>query len=147
MQDLGTILGLPVSLAASINNEGQVVGFAQNSNGDFSSTVAWIWQDGVMTDLNTLIPADSPWFLVEALGINDRGQITGYMLSRSTGEVTGFVLTPIEGSEDDSEENVSGAQSSPDRSSPVVLPENVRQLLRQRLNSRYRFLKPGLPRN
>ena len=75
--DLGTIYDLPVSVANGINNKGQVVGFSQDLNGDFSSTVAWIWQDGTMTDLNTLVAGDSPLFLIEALGINDRGQISG----------------------------------------------------------------------
>jgi hypothetical protein len=50
-----------------------------------------------MTDLNTLIAAGSPWFLLEALGINDRGQVAGYTFHTSTGEVHGFVATPCEG--------------------------------------------------
>jgi probable HAF family extracellular repeat protein len=137
MIDLGTILGLPVSLANGINNKGQVVGFSQDLNGDFSSTVAWIWQYGVMTDLNTLIPTHSPWFLIEALGINDRGQIAGPAFNISTGDFHGYLLTPCEASHGDSECEDEGAatavaQDETDQKHDVVIPENVRQLLLQR---------------
>jgi probable HAF family extracellular repeat protein len=90
--DLGTLPGLPVSLANGINNQGQIVGFSQDESGN--TTVPWIWQHGVMTDLNTLIPSDSPILLVEALGINDRGQITGFG-DLSDGEQRVYLLTPM----------------------------------------------------
>jgi hypothetical protein len=35
-------------------------------------------KDKVMTDLNTLIPADSGWYLQSALSIDDAGEIVGY---------------------------------------------------------------------
>src|SRR6266566_2946406 len=53
MTDLGTLPGIPGSLANGINNKGQVVGFSDDFSGN---TVALLWQNGVMTDLNTLIP-------------------------------------------------------------------------------------------
>jgi len=91
MTDLGTLPGRPVSLANAINNTGQVVGFSQAPNGN--NTVAWLWQNGLMTNLNTLIPPRSPMFLIEALGINNRGQIIGYG-SLPNGQVLGYLLTP-----------------------------------------------------
>jgi probable HAF family extracellular repeat protein len=91
MTDLGTLPGRLASLANAINNSGQVVGFSQDPNGN--NTIAWLWQNGVMTNLNTLIPAGSPMFLIEALGINNRGQIIGYG-SLSNGQVLGYLLTP-----------------------------------------------------
>ena len=91
MTGLGTILGLPVSLANAINDSGQVVGFSQDETGN--NTTAWIWQNGTMTDLNTLIPSGTPMYLLEALGVNRRGQITGYGLLPD-GEIRGYVLTP-----------------------------------------------------
>jgi probable HAF family extracellular repeat protein len=94
MQDLGTLYGLPVSWAQAINNKGQVVGFSQDLNSN--NTVASLWQDGVLTDLNTLIPPNSPLFLIEALGINDRGQISGYGFDSSTGEYPAFLATPCD---------------------------------------------------
>ena len=138
MADLGTLPGVPGSLATSINNEGQVVGFSDDFKGN---TVALLWQSGTMPDLNTLIPADSPWFLLEALGINDRGQIAGYAFNPSTGEVHGFVLTPVQGSED----SESIGQSSAGERRRVVLPENVLKLVQQR-PSFGRFVRaPNLP--
>jgi hypothetical protein len=58
--------------------------------------VAWIWQDGVMTDLNTLIPDASPYFLMEALSINDRSEIAGFMFDSSAVVAPGFVATPVQ---------------------------------------------------
>jgi probable HAF family extracellular repeat protein len=126
MSDLGNLPGLPQSVSNGINNHGQVVGFSQDANGDDSSSVAFLWQNGILTDLNTLIPADSPWFLMEALGINDRGQIAGFMSNTLTGEVHGFLLTPVQGTES----SPPAAQRSTSRRPLVVLPENVRQMLR-----------------
>jgi probable HAF family extracellular repeat protein len=136
MTDLGTLPGIPGSLAPSINNKGQVVGFSDDFNGN---TVALLWQNGTMTDLNTLIPADSPWFLLEALGINDRGQIAGYAFNASTGEVHGFVATPVQ-------DNENAAPATPVRGrAKVVLPESLRKLLRQRRRITFRGL--GAPRD
>jgi probable HAF family extracellular repeat protein len=45
-----------------------------------------------MKDLNTLIPANSGWFLQEARGINDAGQIVGS--GWNNGQYRAFVLTP-----------------------------------------------------
>ena len=50
----------------------------------------FIWQDGVMTDLNTLIPADSNLFIIAASNINERGQISG-MATVLTGPHTGKI--------------------------------------------------------
>jgi uncharacterized membrane protein len=41
---------------------------------------AFLWQGGVMTDLNSLIPAGSDVFLIQAHDLNDRGQIVGSAL-------------------------------------------------------------------
>lgn len=129
MTDLGTPSdSLPISQALGINDKGQVVGFAQDANGDESSSVALLWQDGILIDLNSLIPADSPWFLQEAFSINERGQIAGHMFNSSTGETHGFLATPVEVREDGARAERSGA-SRP----PVVLAENARQMLRRRM--------------
>jgi probable HAF family extracellular repeat protein len=91
ISDLGFLPGLPTSIANAINNQGLVGGDSQDANGDDFSAVAWIWQNGVMTDLNTLIPPGSPLFLMEALSINDRGEIAGFG-SLSNGDVGSFLL-------------------------------------------------------
>jgi probable HAF family extracellular repeat protein len=139
MQDLGTLPGIPGSLASSINNKGQVVGFSDDFKGN---TVPLIWQNGTMTNLNTLIPPNSPMFLIEALGINDRGQIAGYGLLTAKGEVHAFVATPCDENHGDSEcenegEGTAVARGDTNQRPNVVLPENVRRMLQQRLGSRY----------
>jgi len=68
--DLGT-LGGTISVAYGINASGQVAGFSYFANG--SGPRAFLWQNGVMTDLGTL-PGGS---ISQGLGINDSGQLVG----------------------------------------------------------------------
>lgn len=75
----------------SINNHGELAGFAFGANGP----VAFVWKNGTYTDLNTLIPADAPWYLLNAASINDAGQIAGYGVRTDTGEVHAYLATPI----------------------------------------------------
>jgi probable HAF family extracellular repeat protein len=51
------------------------VGSTQDSGGNWSH--AFIWQNLVMTDLNTLFPASSNLYATLANQINDKGQISG----------------------------------------------------------------------
>jgi uncharacterized membrane protein len=90
--DLGTIHGLPVSLANGINNKRQIVGFSQDLQSN--NTVAELWQGDATWDLNSVVSGSTHLFLVEALGINDRGQIAGYGLNTTTNEIHGFLATP-----------------------------------------------------
>ena len=67
-------------------------------NGLFSGKCrAYLWQDNVMKDLNALIPADSnldQLHLFFAFGINDAGEIAGWAVEKSTGDVHAFLATP-----------------------------------------------------
>jgi len=85
MQDLGT-LGGAYTIGYGINNgvanvhSVQVVGQSTTTaiNPDGSSVHhAFLWQNGVMADLNNLIPANSGWELTTAFGINDSQRIVG----------------------------------------------------------------------
>jgi probable HAF family extracellular repeat protein len=99
MQDLGTLAGDFLSVAPcchTINNRGQVVGFSLP--GPLGSGRAFLWQDGVMFDLNTLVPKGSPWYLQQALSINDDGQIVGF--GTIGGNVHAFLATPSDGDPD-----------------------------------------------
>jgi probable HAF family extracellular repeat protein len=77
--------------ATSINERRQVVGYSNDANFNFH---AWIWQDGVVSNLEDLIEPGSGLTgpLQLAFDINDWGEITG---STTTGQA--FLLTPIGG--------------------------------------------------
>jgi probable HAF family extracellular repeat protein len=92
---LKTLPGDVNSFGESINNQGQAVGSTQDSKGNWSH--AFIWQNGVMTDLNTLFPERSNLYATMANQINDKGQISGMAVVRSgphEGEVHAFLATP-----------------------------------------------------
>jgi probable HAF family extracellular repeat protein len=55
-----------------------------------------------MTDLNTLILSDSPWYLLEATSINDAGEIVGW--GTINGNVHAFLATPVDFRRLDSEQ-------------------------------------------
>jgi probable HAF family extracellular repeat protein len=74
------------SSAADVNDAGQVVG--RMSGG------AFVWKNGVLTNLNTVIPAGSGITLLEAYGINNAGQIVGRG-STATSSNRAFLLTPV----------------------------------------------------
>jgi probable HAF family extracellular repeat protein len=58
---------------------------------DTSFRIAFMF-DGTMHNLNDMIPATSGWFLQEAWGINDRGQIVGHGYLRGASHA--FLLLP-----------------------------------------------------
>jgi len=123
MKDLGALPGDAASLAIGINDSGEVVGISLDANFNLR---AYLWENGVMTDLNTLvstnplIPVRSTLFLASACSINSSGVITGFAIETTTGEVHGYLATPTASSG----ETAVSAQST--------LSENVRELLRQR---------------
>jgi probable HAF family extracellular repeat protein len=71
--DLGT-LGGSASSARGINDDGTIVG-GSLLPGD-EAHHAFVYAGGVMQDLNVRIAADAGWELVQALSINERGEIT-----------------------------------------------------------------------
>lgn len=73
-----------------INASGQVVGASVGPSG----ARAFLWQDGVMRDLNELAGPGLGGVLVSAQHINDAGVITGRMLEQSTGRTLPVVLRP-----------------------------------------------------
>jgi probable HAF family extracellular repeat protein len=89
MTDLGNLGGSSEGWA--INNAGVVVGDSYLADGITDD--AFIYSNGTMTDLNSLIPADSGWQLEAAYGINDNGDIVGYGLY--DGQTEAFELTAV----------------------------------------------------
>ena len=96
--DLGVLPEDFAAFATGINDRGQVVG--NNFDSSFNWSHGFIWQDGVMTDLNSLIPADSNLYIISASNINDSGQISGMGTVQSgpeKGTIHAFLLTPAKG--------------------------------------------------
>lgn len=90
--DLGVLPGYAKSSASGINDSGQVIGHLTTGLSG-GSTVAFLWEDGVMTDLNTLIPPGSGWTLKSASDINNDGQIVCWG-ETPNGQYHGCLLTP-----------------------------------------------------
>jgi probable HAF family extracellular repeat protein len=100
--NLGILPGEGAAFATGINNRAQVVGSTFNSTG---WSGGFIWQDNVLTDLNTVIRGDSNLYIVAASNINGRGQISGMatvMSGPNEGKIHAILLTPVEGRIDES---------------------------------------------
>src|SRR5579884_138755 len=94
MHDLGT-LGGKFSQANAINDRGQIVGYSSTASAPEFETDAFLYDNGSMIDLNSLLPAGSDFArLALASAINDRGQIVGYGITTG-GQAHAFLLTPL----------------------------------------------------
>jgi probable HAF family extracellular repeat protein len=95
MQDLGT-LGGTSSAGNAINAAGQITGYA-NTVGD-AAQHAFLYTNGAMVDLNTLIAPSSPLepyvTLSEGRDISDTGFIVADGIDARTGETHAYLLTP-----------------------------------------------------
>jgi probable HAF family extracellular repeat protein len=86
--NLGQLNGV-TGRPGAINHGGQIVGATSEV-----LERAWVWTgNGSIKDLNTLIPRKTGWFLQDARGINDAGQIVG--LGQHPNVNRAFLLTPI----------------------------------------------------
>ena len=118
--NLGTLPGDVTSVANDINASGQVVGVSCDAN---FNCRAFLWDKGVMMDLNSLIPPDSPLYLTYGGGINDRGEIAGTAVLKSNpNEQPAFLAIPAP-----------AAQIAGDSAQKIILPENIRASLQRRL--------------
>jgi len=73
LYSIGTLPGDSASYADGIDDSEDVVG-ASGHDGVYH---AFIYTNGKMVDLNSLLPANSGWILTEATAINNQGQIVG----------------------------------------------------------------------
>lgn len=126
MRDLGTLRqDDTLVLAESINDRGEVVGF---SCGPIDCR-GFHWQAGVMTDLNSFLPADSPLLIINAADINSRGQIAVQAWDQSVGDFVAAVLTPSGAAGG----SLEGAAQAKNVDRKVVVPEGVRGMLLRRI--------------
>jgi uncharacterized membrane protein len=124
-QDLGTYPADAFITVApccnNVNDAGQIVGFSIDSNFN-QRALLWQSKDKAPVDLNSLLPVDSPWFLVSPGGINDAGEITATAVNLNTFEVHAVVASPVVGI----------GPAARGATKPPVLPQHVRQLLQRR---------------
>ncbi|MBI5762852.1 MAG: DUF3466 family protein [Planctomycetes bacterium] len=83
--DLGILAAGQHSHAYGVNNAGRIVGT--------SADHGFVWEAGTLTDLNTLIPANSEWTIIKGTAINDTGIIVGE--ATRYGFAHGVKLTPF----------------------------------------------------
>jgi probable HAF family extracellular repeat protein len=93
MTDIGA-LGSSGSEAYGINDIGQVVySYKLDNDSGMEIQKAFLYEGGLMTDLNDLLSGSTGWDLHLASAINNSGQIVGYGTNPS-GQTHAFLLTP-----------------------------------------------------
>ena len=160
--DLGTLAGDCFSEAVAINSKGQVVGYSFSCASQTQRS--FLWENGSMVDLNTLIPPNSNLQLVETIAINDRGEIAGDGVPPGCGGDAAcghaYLLIPcdgdhanVEGCEDERENATTVTQRNPastNQTSTSVsqgsLTPEMLAALRARFARQYRDFATG-PRN
>lgn len=84
------------SEAHDINESGQVVGYVRYLDATAPAGCidhVFLWENGVMTDLNNAALSEPGWELISAGAINDSGQIVGGGKHNGIGRA--FLLTPV----------------------------------------------------
>jgi len=91
--DLGVLANTTATQATDINNNGWIVGRAIGHGPDGIQT-SFLYRDGQMVDLMSLIPSDSGWeMLFTAESVSDAGFITGTGIYQ--GETRAFRMAPV----------------------------------------------------
>jgi len=85
-----------ISEALGVNNHDQVVGLSQVVVGSTVENHAFIWQNGQMADLNSLVVPGTTLTLTIAQDINDLGVITGQATDPATGATVTFEAIPAD---------------------------------------------------
>jgi probable HAF family extracellular repeat protein len=131
--DLGTLEGDSISEATGINDEGEIIGTSFTAG--FASSRAFIWQNGKITDLNTLIQPSSNLYLISTGDINDRGEITGQACVLSNGACTSQLVAflGIPDFNDDFGEGASAAAQTESNSPKIAIPDSIREQLQRKL--------------
>ena len=122
IEDLGAVGDDVISLPFGMNSFGHIVGLSIGASG----VRAFLYKDGVMMDLNELVPPGSI-YLVYANDINDAGEISGGAVD-GAGEGRAYLAIP-----DPAAIASYSPQRDRKRTGKIHLPESVRRMIRQRL--------------
>lgn len=93
LSDLGTTGGAVTSHGLGINNLDQVVGTLVFDLNHGELNHGFLYSNGNMIDVNTLLPQNSGWVLRDAQAINDVGQIVGFGIIN--GQERAYLLSPV----------------------------------------------------
>jgi probable HAF family extracellular repeat protein len=147
MTDLGTVAGDACSGAKSINSQGQIVGWG--SADCYNEDHGFLWENGgPIVDLGTLVLPGSGVTLINAIYVNDRGEIAGWGVL-SNGDFRAVVLIPcdenhadVEGCDYDPVEAVTEAPVRPAQITPAraASPANLSPA---EMMTRFRSLTAG----
>jgi probable HAF family extracellular repeat protein len=97
--DLGTVTGDAYSAAVAVSERGLVLGVSLSAS--FAPRAA-LWHDGAATDMNTLVPTNSPLYLESACSTNEKGEIIGFAYLKSNpNESHAYLAKPVESSWDE----------------------------------------------
>jgi len=150
LKNLGVLGNDVCSYAIAINSREQVVGSSLETCGpDTGNVRAFLWERGIMFDLNTVIPKGSPLNLQFVETINDRGEIAGTGMD-SGGNTLAFLLVPCEAnSPDECKEEFGDVDKTAQQSPPSLTQQSriagrrsVRRILQPRLGPGPHILTP-----
>ena len=150
MQDLGVLPGDSVGAGLGLNNKGEVVGPSFAAPGPTGATPrAFLWADGKMYDLNALVPANSPLYLLIPYSINDSGQIAGFGAD-TNGDIHAFLATPCDRNHLESDWCKNDTDSEAAKADNVaarrtVVLSDARNLLQHRLRFNWFGIAPAPP--
>ena len=122
IKNLGTLPGDVASGAVAINDAGEIVGISIDPAGNLRAVY---WHNGIPVDLNTQVAAGSNLYLLWAADINDHGEITGWGVDTSTGEIHTYLAVPNRMHNG----TIPAVQFDSPAITPRELPDEVRQML------------------
>jgi probable HAF family extracellular repeat protein len=91
--NLGTLPGYTFGTATGINDGGRVIGNLRQTVYATSPSQPFLWKGGPLIPLQSLLPPDSNWKLIEATAMNNRGQVAGWGYNPQ-GDARAFLITP-----------------------------------------------------
>jgi probable HAF family extracellular repeat protein len=128
IENLGVLPGDSLSQALGINDKGQIVGISCTAG--FASCRAFLFDHGVMMDLNELLPDDYADHLFTANDINNNGQITGQAIKAGTEELVPVWLIPVDSRGHRDSSDAAAVAKNDTRAVPLSAEAKQRVLLR-----------------
>lgn len=117
----------------SINDKGQVTGQSCSANGWPDCTV-FVWQNGIVRDLNALATPGSSLFALDTGRMNARGQIVGFAVT-DAGDGHAFLATPCD-QENEEDEGCRTQEQSFSRlavrpRTTIAVPDRIQRILQK----------------